>query len=321
MRHFSFFFVLTVFTVTSCSNPTKHEKQKSVINIFFLENEEQTFTNVNDKALSEIEIEDTPWISSDEIIMYDWSSHLIYLTEEKSFEQSGIPVSGKPFIVIANGKRCYIGALWPHYSSLWLQCPKIMVAPRYFPDDIVQISFNEFEVYTQENTDVRNNLYVKNALIQSAKIHYGLRCILNDVKVHNSDSNAEVTYTFTIYNDDKDDLYVLDPQRMGANLFHYFTNGVYFKTENKLYYSENPMIMEPEPYNHWEVDWHTKIKSGDSISRTLKLDGFRRIQPGEYESGFIFPSIQNVNKNDRIILDGRIWLGRIHSSSFFINVL
>ena len=80
------------------------------------------------------------------------------------------------------------------------------------------------------------------------------------------------------------------------------------------------MIVEPEPYNHWEVDWHTKIKSGDSFSRTLSLDGFSRIQPGEYESGFIFPSIQNVNKSDRTILDGRIWLGRVHSSSFTINV-
>jgi hypothetical protein len=63
---------------------------------------------------------DEPLITDKDIVEYDWKNHVIKI-DTAALER--IPsvkaaINGIPFVVVADGKRCYVGAYWTHYSSL-----------------------------------------------------------------------------------------------------------------------------------------------------------------------------------------------------------
>ena len=311
---------LLLLTYLSCSNPVKEEDKNGGVNIYFLQDENLNFTAAMEQPLSKLTLKDEAWISSDDIERYDWSAHLIYLKEDMQISHEGISVFGKPFLVIANGERCYVGALWAGYSSLRPSGPVIWVAPGFYPDDIVRISFEACDSQGQKIQDTRNDLRIKEALIQNRQFHAGLQCTLDKVEVFHGNDASSVKYTYTLKNMNTDNLYVLDPYRMGSSLFHYFTNGVYLNNENNHYWSENKTIEEPSHWSHWELSWHCRIESGNSITRTVLLEGYPRIVSGTYQCTFQFPSPSHVEKVKRELPDGRIWLGRINSSVLDVQV-
>lgn len=72
------------------------------------------------KRLNELPLEEKPVLVHCEIVEYNWANHEIKLINNSlEKELSGkVPVSGKPFVVVANGERIYLGAFWTPLSSL-----------------------------------------------------------------------------------------------------------------------------------------------------------------------------------------------------------
>lgn len=293
----------------SCSNPFGVTEKNSGINIYFLQDENLTLTTAKERPLSQLILQDKAWISSDDIERYDWSAHLIYFKRDMVLSDKDVSTFGKPFIVTAGGVKCYLGALWALYSSIMPDAPVILATPSLYSDDIVCISLELLK-----KQDPRNDLRVKEALIKKGQFHAGLQCTLDRVEVITKNDSSSVKYTYTLHNLDVDGLYVLDPDLMGSGLFHYFTNGVYLNNIVHHYWAENREVEKPEPWNHWEKSWHSRIESGKSITRTVLLEGYPRIVPGEYQCTFQFPSPSNIEKDRRKLYDGRIWMGRINSS-------
>ena len=71
--------------------------------------------------LNDLELENKPILVSNQISEYNWYSHEFKLKNnrlEKVLAKK-VPLSGKPFVVVARGERIYVGAFWTPLSSLY----------------------------------------------------------------------------------------------------------------------------------------------------------------------------------------------------------
>jgi hypothetical protein len=123
-------------------------------------------------------------------------------------------------------------------------------------------------------------------------------------------------------NGDEDGLYVLDPEKLDPAFFHDFQNGVRGRDvdDNVTFGWPNPRMGAPQPTPWAKVDvgWFTRLKPGESMTRTVAMNQLPRIVPGKYECTFSFgsPNFGHgftgfMTKAERQFPDGRIWLGRI----------
>jgi hypothetical protein len=132
-----------------------------------------------------------------------------------------------------------------------------------------------------------------------------------------------MSYSFTITNESDSTLYVPDPDKMGSGLFHYFTNGLFLASidnpHESVWASQKPEITL-DPYNKWDINWFTRLVSHESLTRTVLLAGYPEITGGTYRCFFRYSGPSTISKNGRIRSDGRIWIGRIDSSSVEISI-
>jgi len=93
--------------------------------------------------LDELELEDSPIISLDDVVAYAPTTHEMQLTES-AYERIGrleVPVQGLPFVVCVGRERIYGGAFWASYSSLTYGGVVINTSPATVndPDRILRI--------------------------------------------------------------------------------------------------------------------------------------------------------------------------------------
>ena len=92
-------------------------------------------------------------------------------------------------------------------------------------------------------------------------LHSGLSAEITGIDIDGS----HLSFSFTVTNKDKSDLLVLDPEKMGLNLFHYFTNApVFFNTSQNKSYNCQIEYQSPPSGSTWESDWLSELKSGAS---------------------------------------------------------
>lgn len=289
-------------------NPT----EDSTFGIYLLQDRAVSIGQIRNININELELEDIPWISSSDVDFYDYSSHCIYLKKDKIeffTEEANIQMKDQPFIILANNIRCYVGSFHSGASSLAPTQPYIdEMSIHFFPSDILHISKawgNEIDIRINENLEY--DLKTKN------KLHNGLSLSIKNVDVISNSDTAIVLYSYTITNNDKDNLYVLDPNKMGSDLFHYFTNGVSFWSSNRYIYSEYKKVEQPDPYDSWKPEWFVKIEGGSTIERTVFLKGYPQIPSGTYKCTLDFSNPSKIEKSARKLPDGRYWLGDIEA--------
>ena len=284
--------------------------------------------------LSQLELQDEPWLSIDDIDFYDFSAHLIYLKEGKSL---WLAPSATPFVVIANGQRCYLGYFYSMISSYIPRGPTIqtMELRGEYREDVVHISGSMLWIPGETYVDVRDDERVANALRDAGKYSAGLRVQLNEVVIVAQSDVTTLSYTFTVTNEDDDSLYVPDPDKMGTSRFHYWTNGPYLQSleDGTSFWSEHKATTAPDPFYSWDIEWlwFTKIESHKSMERTVVLEGYPIIPAGRYSCyfdfnssyfGLIFPDIfSNMDKAERALADGRIWIGHSRSNTIEVDIV
>ncbi len=294
------------------------------VNFYLLKDGEMHFESARKMPLAQLVLQDKPWIASEDIQRYDWSSHCVYLKKDVSIAWNRINLRGTPFVVVADGQRCYLGALWSLISSFAPEGNAALIhgLGTGGQKDLLALDLMSVLRKGESRIDVRDDPRVAKALRRQGKFHAGLQCSLDKVRVEYEKDTCSVVYTYTVRNADEDDLYVLDPQRIDPAFFHDFQNGVRGRDldDNVTFGWPNPRkgAPQPTPWAKADTAWFSRLKKGESMTRTVTMDGLPRIPPGKYECTFSLGSpgfghgfTGNVTKAERQLKDGRIWLGRI----------
>ncbi len=336
MRKFSRLLAATVILLCFCKgnkNPVSFGYGRSDFAIYFLADENLKMKDVYNKDMSELKLAPRPWLDADDIRFYDWSSHCIYLKKDKySFipgyqkgEQSLFPDewANRPLVAVADGHKCY-----PAYFN------SLLLSDYHFPA-IVDLAYNSAYpadiLYIQWDWLYKDNPQdhetAKSALSRLGLFHGGISVTfdttdVNTIRVLNNSDISTISYKFTLTNNDIDDLYVPDPDKMGSGLFHHFTNGVVFKniaTYKTYMASQRTVDPIPSP-DYWSPDWYTKMPSGTSLQRTVILKGYPHFSEGEYMFQFRYGGqIRGMEKEVREATDGRYWLGPTRSNILIFN--
>jgi len=67
--------------------------------------------------LAKLKLNAKPILSDADIVWYDWEKHSFLLTSEARKRLPRPPLRGLPFVVVADGRRCYLGTFWTPLSS------------------------------------------------------------------------------------------------------------------------------------------------------------------------------------------------------------
>ena len=288
--------LLLLFLFVSCEQEQfEFSNNTSNINIFLIQDVSQEI-HTADFNLNTVKLEENPWVKSSDIEFYDWSAHTFFLNKEIEKEKH----AGKHFVVTSGNERLFAGVFFPMNLSSKPQIPYILAEDGYFnPKDVIQ--FGQFGSYRAGN--INENDTFKNALKRAGLFRAGIEVELTGIKKINASS---VEYAFTVTNLDEENLYILDPQKMGQARFHYYTNGVSL-VQNESYYwatSEDAIGIEKI-----KSDWFYKLSPGKSVSRKVIMDGFSKLPTGEVDVTFRFPGAPLTKTGEWKKPDGRIWLG------------
>ena len=243
--------------------------------------------------------------NASDIELYDSSTHIFYLkTNHPEFDNE----SGSNFSVWAYGEEVYSGVFWPMFSSSLPEGPYIS-SMSFCPDFTIRIEHISID---NEPSDPRNDPKLISALEELNLLHSGLSIDINNIDINENQLNFE----FTVTNNDESDLLILDLNKTGHDLFHYFTNGLYIRTmshEEVFSCQIEPQI--PSPWDSWSPEWLSEIKSGKSKQFTINYSINSSVPPGEYYALFEFPGLTHgLTKEQLYLNDSRIWVGDISIS-------
>lgn len=254
-------------------------------------------------------INDSITYNSNSIEFYDLSSHLIYLENGNSFAFSD---HGK-FSVLIGTDEIYSGNMHPRFSSSIPVGPYIPCSPTFYNDYIIPVGFNQFvDNKKSSNDDLRNDPRIIETLKKYNQLKKGLSSkILSIQKIFGN----SIKITLELNNLDSENLLILDPDKMGAELFHYYTNGLILKDAQNNTYSHNLTIEKPESNDLWKRDWLSAITGHQAKTISIVYNDFDFLPKGEYTAKFNFPGLRSqVEKNELYQHNGRIWLGKLNIS-------
>ena len=256
-----------------------------------------------------IEINNSVIYDANDIDFYDFSSQLIYLKTGSHFFYS----SYGSFSVLVDKEEIYTGQIYPMYSSYLPSGPVIQCAPTFYNDYVIPIGFIQF-IDTTGNSleDPRSDVRIMEALEKNHQYKKGLSCeILSIQKLRQN----RIRVNLQLSTLDSDDLLILDPDRMGPELFHYFTNGLILQDSLNHTYTHHLEIGEPEPWNSWDIDWLTLLRGNETRTISLSYDDFEIPETGDYTAFFQFPGLSYQVERAELYQNGdRIWLGQVKSS-------
>jgi hypothetical protein len=231
--------------------------------------------------------------------LYDSSTHVLYF---KSIHDEFKTIDKNSFVFLDNGDEIFSGMFWTGYSSSGPTGPFIYSPPSLYGNYALRI-----ENWSPEKPDVRNDPRMITALKQHNLLHSGLSIGINSIEK----IGTQLSFKFTVTNNDQSDLMILDLEKTGLNLFHYFTNGLsLFNLANIEVFSSNIQPHVPDPWDSWNTDWLSKLKFGESKSFNITYAILNPLNPGEYRASFAFPGLEYQVTKDQLYQDNsRIWLG------------
>jgi hypothetical protein len=164
--------------------------------------------------------------------------------------------------------------------------------------------------------DLRNDPRLIVALKDRNLLHSGLLLTINSIDC----KSAQITFSFSITNKDQSALLILDPQKMGLNLFHYFTNGLIIKDKP---YTKSITVkipyQTPSPWNGWKIEWLSSIAADEKKTFVIDYPLDSPLSPGAYNVSFEYPGLAfQVNKEELQQNTGRIWLGSLEAMKDFV---
>jgi hypothetical protein len=237
--------------------------------------------------------------------LYDSSTHIMYFkTNHSEFDSN----SASPFAVISDCDTVYQGDFWPSFRSDLPTRPYISTWPFRLQDHALWIE-NRDDILP----DLRNDPDIIQSFKDRNLLHSGLAVSINSLEI----TESEAAFSFSVTNKDQSSLWIMDPNKMGLNLFHYYTSGLVFWKSGIIgppFYVNVP-YQSPLSPDSWETGWFTILNSDDTETFTFNYSLDTSIDPGEYLVTFTFPGLSHQVSKDQLIQDNaRIWLGEIKAS-------
>jgi hypothetical protein len=235
-----------------------------------------------------------------DIELYDSSTHILYFKDNHpEFDK----ISQSTFAFLANGAEVYTGSFWPAYLNSMPSGPFIS-SPSLFQNFALRV-----ENWNNVNPDLRNDPQLIQSLKGHGLLHSGLSVLINPLVIN----VTQLSFSFTVTNQDMSDLFIIDPDKTGPNLFHYFTNGLIIRNLNyDIVFSSNIEYATPSPWNSWKIEWLSLIKSGESRTFSINYTMASPLSPGEYNALFVFPGLEFQVSKEQLFQTGvRIWLGNV----------
>jgi hypothetical protein len=264
--------------------------------------ESNLFNNTDDGYL--LKVDNGPEYKYSDIELYDSSTHILYF---KTSHHDLITEKSATFSVLADGEEIYRGVFWPAYSSSLPYGAFIgSYLTSFYPENVLRIGFI---VIDNEPEDKRNDPRIISALKEHNLLHSGLSASINSISI----KGTQLNFNFTVTNKDETDLLILDPEKTGPSLFHYFTNGLFIRTlTHEEVFSGSVPAEIPSPWNSWKPGWLSELKSGDSRQFSMNYIIKSSIDPGVYLASFEFPGLAFQVTRDQLWQgNNRIWLGDI----------
>jgi len=239
-----------------------------------------------------------------DIQLYDTSADILYF---KSVHDEFKDIETNSFTFLDNGAVIYSGMFWPGYSSSGPSGPFIFSPPSMFGNYALEI-----ENWNNGKPDVRKDPRIIALLKQNNLLHSGIVLSSSSIEINGS----QLIYKFTVTNQDQSDLLILDFDKTGPNLFHYFTNGLYIKDlAYKDVFTSNFQYQVPDPKNSFQIGWLSLLKSGESKQYTINYTINNPLAPGEYNATFVFPGLSYQVSLDQLYQGtSRIWMGDIQAT-------
>jgi len=268
------------------------------------------------------------WLTDDMIDYYDYSSHLIYLkVDKKSFFPEikwleSIETKTNfyfwmkkrhPFIVIANGKRCYSGIFIEdsHFLKPVVKITSWEAAG--FADDVIGLSLYDLwisnESYNLAN-DFRNNEEIKNALQDKGIFSGGLEYKIENIKIKNNDT---LEVSGTIKNIDRNNLYIFNCWGIKQKPVFIFS-----RKDETTGYRFN--FVTPTEWVYNNTDEYNRLDKNNIIGFKCLAVSEKAVENGDYifYSNFYGERIK-FNQDQRLKSDGRVWMGITRSNYMDIN--
>ena len=245
-------------------------------------------------------------LSSDDINYYVLSTHFIYLKGTNPFLNGLVSDS---FQVYAGREKIYSGVFQSAASSSFPLGPAIYYPDIFYEDYVLPITLGPVAFVPDSSIvpDPRGDPRIIKALQSQDQLHAGLKC---EIKSVNFGSAKNVSLELELTNNDSFNYYYLDPEKMGLGLFHYFTNGLsLWSPSQKEFYENHVQHLRPEPYDKWQMNWLSLIRSHEKKTIRIDYTNFDSVPAGEYRLTFRFPGLGHVSRADLVQPDGRIWLG------------
>jgi hypothetical protein len=238
-----------------------------------------------------------------DIELYDSSTHILYFkTIHPEFEK----YSQSYFSIIVNSDTVYKGDFWPMFRSDSPQRVIIATYPFWLQNYALWI-----ENYRNVKPDLRNAPSIIGALKEHNLLHSGILVEIKNLEI----TGTQAAFSFSVTNKDQSALWVMDPDKMGINLFHYFTNGLLLEKSNSSYTYLKVPSQSPESFKTWKIEWLTKLNTGDTKTFNFTYPLSSSIAPGEYTVTFLYPGFLFQVSKDQLIHDNaRIWLGEVRTS-------
>ncbi len=256
-------------------------------------------------------------LTSKDIDYYDLSSHFIYLKKANSFLTDDKFVRDS-FEVYANGEKIYKGEFRSWAMSSMPFGPAIYTPSLFHGDYVIPIVFGS---YTDQNgkkvpaVDPRSDERIISALKSWNQLHVGLKCEIKSVGIN---AGGKVSLILELTNNDSFNYYYLDPEKMGLGLFHYFTNGLSLWSPTlKKSFDNHVQHIQPQSWDSWNISWMSVIHSNERKTISINYTNFDPLSAGHYKLYFQFPGLQQVEKDDLVQRNGRIWLGTLDLSQDF----
>jgi hypothetical protein len=125
------FILFISFVFHGCYISEPDDDTEELFALYLLADTSITISFLPDIPLDLFVLAESPLISVSDIVMYEWSTHTIHLTESAEKRMADLSAPGRlkpyPFIVFASGERIYMGTIWPAYSSRMSQFPCIVL--------------------------------------------------------------------------------------------------------------------------------------------------------------------------------------------------
>jgi len=152
---------VTILLIFGCNKDNK----VSAVNNFsiYLVKEDLSATEAMSKNLDDLALEDIPVLTDEEISIYNWKEHVFTLKEGFNLEEKlegKVPISGKPFVVVADSERIYLGSFWNPISSLYMPEIPTIYSMWFKGNDKDTYTIN----YGNEQKDPRDDIRIYDSL-------------------------------------------------------------------------------------------------------------------------------------------------------------